>query len=113
MHRGYGRGRIDDHTAILQVSPKLFQAVSQEIQEPHHVLIHYEHCNATQGTATLPPRQLPVDPPDPEGVPEADLYLLPPDGNQVPLPYPPDPACLQPLWELLWLGHVALHVAGH
>src|SRR5215208_453502 len=92
---------------------KLLQAVAQEPQEPDHILIPYEHRNAAQGATTLPPSQLPVYPPDPEGVPEAGLGRLPPDGKEFLVPDPPDPARLQPLGKFLGFGHVALDVAGH
>jgi hypothetical protein len=63
---------------------QLLQLVSQELQEPDHILVPYEHRDVLQGAGALPPRQLPIDPPDPEGVPEADLDRLPPDGGGVP-----------------------------
>ena len=47
----------------------------------------YEHRNTAQGATALPSRQLPVDPPDPKGVSEADLDLLPPDGEEFLIPY--------------------------
>jgi hypothetical protein len=40
-----------------------------------------------------------------------DLGRLPLDGEEFSVPYPPDPARLQPFRKLLWLGHVALDVA--
>src|SRR5215217_6603292 len=91
---------------------QLLQLVSQELQEPDHIFVPYEHRDVLQGAGALPPRQLPIDPPDPEGVPEADLDRLPPDGEEFLVPDPPDPAGLQPFRKLLGLGHVALHVAG-
>src|SRR5215217_5535192 len=72
-----------------------------------------EHRNTAQRAVTLPPRQFPIYPPDPEGVPEADLNRLPLDGKEFLVPNPPDPTRLQPLRKLLGFGHVALHVAGH
>ena len=72
----------------------------------------YEHRNTAQRVATLSLGQLPVYPPDPEGVPQADLDRHPADGKVFLVPYSPDPARLQPFRILLGLGHVALHVAG-
>src|SRR5215217_2366353 len=77
----------------------LLQLVSQELQQPDHVLMPYEHRHAAQRATALPPRQLPVDPPDPEGVPETDLGRLPSDGEEFLVPDPPDPACLATLRE--------------
>jgi len=103
---------MEDPSAMFQRVFHLLQAVAQEPQEPDHVLMPYEHCNAPQGAATLPPPQLPVYPSDSEGVPEADSSRLPPDREQFLVPHPPDPARLQPFRKLLGFGHVALHVAG-
>jgi hypothetical protein len=72
---GAHRGSYCDAPSVSQ----LLQAVSEELQESEHVLIPDEHRNAAQVTATLLPSQLSVYPPDSEGVPEADLDLLPPD----------------------------------
>jgi hypothetical protein len=71
---------VDDATVMFQGISKLLHAVFQELQEPEHVLIPYEHSSAVQGAATLPLRKPPIYPPDPEGVPEADLDCLPPYG---------------------------------
>jgi hypothetical protein len=98
---------------MIQGVFQLLQAVSEELQEPDHVLMPHEHCNATQGAATPPLSQIPIDPPDPEGVPEADLDRLPLDGEEFLVPDSPDPAGLQPFGELLGFGHVALHVARY
>src|SRR5215217_5056952 len=103
---------MDDATVMFHGISQLLQAVPQELQEPDHVLIPHEHRNTAQRAATLPLRQLPVYPPDSEGVPEADLGRLPPDGEKFLVPNPPDPARLQPFGELLGFGHVSLHVAG-
>src|SRR5215210_3006627 len=103
---------MEDPSAMIQGVFHLLQAVAQEPQELHHVLMPYEHCNGAQGAATLPLRKSPVYPSDPEGLPEADLGPLPSDGEEFLVPDPPDPAGLQPLGKLLGLGHVALHVAG-
>jgi hypothetical protein len=54
------------------------------------------------------PNKLSVYPSDPEGVPEADRNLLPPDGEEACLvPDFSDPARIQPLRKRLKLGHVA------
>jgi hypothetical protein len=37
---------VDDATVMFQGISQLLQAVSQELQEPDHVLMPYEHCNA-------------------------------------------------------------------
>ena len=103
---------MEDASAMIQGVFHLLQAVAQEPQELHYVLMPYEHRNTAQGATALPSRQLPVDPPDPKGVSEADLDLLPPDGEEFLIPYPPDPAGLQPIRKHLGLGHVALGVAG-
>src|SRR4029450_3913129 len=73
--------------------------------------MHYKHRYAAKGATTLSPRQLPVYPPDPEGLPEAHVGRLPPDWEESFVPYPRDPAGLQPFGKLLGLCHVALHVA--
>jgi hypothetical protein len=82
---------------------RLLQAVTQEPQELHYVLMPHEHRNTAQRAATLSLRKFPVYPSDLVGVPEANLGRLPPDGEVFLIPYPPDPACLQPLGKLLWL----------
>jgi hypothetical protein len=69
------RGSYCDAPSVSQ----LLHTVAQELQEPDHILIPYEHRSAAQGAATLPASQLPVYPPDPEGVLEADLDRLPLD----------------------------------
>src|SRR4051795_2974312 len=92
--------------------PRLLQPVSQELQQPFYVLVPHEYRHPAQRATSLPPRQLPVYPPDLVGVPEADLGRLPPDGEESLVPYPPDPTRLQPLGELLGLGQVTLRVAG-
>jgi hypothetical protein len=67
------RGSYCDAPSVSQ----LLQAVSQELQESEHILIPYEYRYAAQGAGSLPLRQLPVDPPDLERIPEADLGRLP------------------------------------
>ena len=95
---------MEDPSVMCQSVSQLFQAVSQELQQPDHVLMTHEHRNTAQVAATLPPRQLPVYPSDLVGVPEADLDRLPTNGEEFLVPYPPDPARLKSLWELLGLG---------
>src|SRR5918999_677905 len=92
---------MEDASAMIQGVFHLLQAVAQEPQELHYILMPYEHRNTAQGATALPSRQLPVDPPDPKGVSEEFL-----------IPYPPDPAGLQPIRKHLGLGHVALGGAG-
>jgi hypothetical protein len=91
---------------------QLLQAVAQEPQQPRRVFVPHEHRDAAQGAASLPPRQLPVDSPDPERVPEVDPDRLPPDGEELFAPDPPNPAGTRPRGEPLGLGHVPLGVAG-
>jgi hypothetical protein len=74
-----GWEKMEDLTAIFQRIFHLLQAISQELQEPDHVLMSYQHRYATQGANTHPPRQLPVYPPNSERIPEADFDPLPPD----------------------------------
>src|SRR5919107_4675431 len=98
---------MEDPSVMCQSVSQLFQEVSRELKQPDHVLMPHEHRNTAQVAATLPPRQLPVDPSDSEGILEANLGRLPPDREQSFVPYSPDPARLQPLWKLLGLGQVA------
>src|SRR5215211_2123874 len=72
----------------------LLQAVTQEPQEPEHILMPHEHRKMAQGATTFPLRKSPVYPPDPDGVPEVDFDRLPLDGEESFVPYPPDPAGL-------------------
>src|SRR5215217_102708 len=53
--------------------------------------------------------QPPVHSPDLISVFEANFGRLPPNGEQLLVPYPPHPARLHPLGELLGLSNVSLH----